>query len=306
MRVLAVILCLLYSMAASAQQNTVSSFESERAQLQLQIEALDAEAGAEQWADLERLQARQAVQALSSSKPRERAEALALARIVLAIADTAVRTEQLQVQLLALEREQKDIRLEASRRDAELARKEAEQLRRQVLAREEEQALAGALAAAAEQQAQADSQALTQAQLKDAQLARLEEEIEAQVKQRGDVLSVRKKSGKSVYVLSASAFMPGKTGLNAEARTSLQQLAKRLKASGKAWRIEGHTDRIGNDEADREFSRLRAEAVLNALRAGGVPGSRLTAVGLGAENAVGNNASKAGRAQNRRIEIIEK
>lgn len=298
-------LCLLYSMLAPAQQNT-SAFESERAQMQLQIDALDAEAGAGQWADLERLQARQAVQALSSSKPRERTEALELARIALAIADAAVRTEQLQVQLLALEREQKDIRLEASRRDAELARKEAEQLRRQVLAREEEQALAGALAAAAEQQEQADSQALTQAQLKDAQLARLEEEIEVQVKQRGDVLSIRRKSGKSVFVLSASAFLPGKTSLNAEARASLQQLAKRLKASGKAWRIEGHTDRIGNDEADREFSRLRAEAVLNALRAGGVPGSRLTAVGLGAENAVASNASKAGRAQNRRIEIIEK
>lgn len=300
------LLTLMTSMTVNAQSAAID-FESARAQLQLQLDALDAEAASTQWADLERLHARQALQAASTAKSRDRTEALALARISIAIADAEIRNAQLQQQSVALDRERDGILLEASRRDAELARKEAEQLRLQALAREEEEALA---AQAAETEAEAENleavASLTEAQIKEAELARLEEEIEAQVKQRGDVLSVQKKSGKSVYVLSASAFMPGKTALNAEARTSLGQLAKRMKATGKSWQIEGYTDAVGDDEVNREFSRLRAEAVLNALRAAGVPGSRLSAVGLGAKKTLGRNDTKAGRAQNRRVEIIEK
>jgi outer membrane protein OmpA-like peptidoglycan-associated protein len=272
----------------------------------VQLDALDAEAAGPQWADLERLQARQALQAAANAKPRERTEALALARISIAIADAEIRSEQLRLQSQALDRERDGIVLEASRRDAELARKEAEQLRLQALAREEEQAMAAAQEQALEANNAEAGVLLSETQIKEAELARLEEEIEAQVKQRGDVLGVQSKSGKSVYTLSASAFVPGKTGLNPEARQSLQQLAKRLKASGKSWRIEGYTDAVGDDATNREFSRLRAEAVLNALRAAGVPGSRLSAVGLGAKKPVSRNDTKAGRAQNRRIEIIEK
>jgi outer membrane protein OmpA-like peptidoglycan-associated protein len=302
-----ILFCALLPVLAEAQ-TAAPDFESERASLQVQLDALDAEAAGPQWADLERLQARQALQAAANAKPRERTEALALARISIAIADAEIRSEQLRLQSQALDRERDGIVLEASRRDAELARKEAEQLRLQALAREEEQAMAAVQAQA--QAVEADNTEagvlLSETQIKEAELARLEEEIEAQVKQRGDVLSVHSKSGKSVYTLSASAFVPGKTGLNPEARQSLQQLAKRLKASGKSWRIEGYTDAVGDDANNREFSRLRAEAVLNALRAGGVPGSRLSAVGLGAKKPVSRNDTKAGRAQNRRIEIIEK
>lgn len=298
------LLTLMTSMTVNAQSAAID-FESARAQLQLQLDALDAEAASTQWADLERLHARQALQAASTAKSRDRTEALALARISIAIADAEIRNAQLQQQSVALDRERDGILLEASRRDAELARKEAEQLRLQALAREEEEALA-AQAAETEAENLEVVASLTEAQIKEAELARLEEEIEAQVKQRGDVLSVQKKSGKSVYVLSASAFMPGKTALNAEARTSLGQLAKRMKATGKSWQIEGYTDAVGDDEVNREFSRLRAEAVLNALRAAGVPGSRLSAVGLGAKKPLGRNDTKAGRAQNRRVEIIEK
>jgi outer membrane protein OmpA-like peptidoglycan-associated protein len=300
-----IVLCVLAPVLVEAQ-TAASDFESERASLQVQLDALDAEAAGLQWADLERLQARQALQAAANAKPRERTEALALARISIAIADAEMRSEQLRLQSQALDRERDGIVLEASRRDAELARKEAEQLRLQALAREEEQAMATAQAQAVEADNAEAGVLLSETQIKEAELARLEEEIEAQVKQRGDVLSVQAKSGKSVYTLSASAFVPGKTGLNTEARKSLQQLAKRLKASGKSWRIEGYTDAVGDDASNREFSRLRAEAVLNALRAGGVPGSRLSAVGQGAKKPVSRNDTKAGRAQNRRIEIIEK
>ena len=298
-------LCVFMPVLVEAQ-SVVPDFESERASLQVQLDALDVEAAGTQWADLERLQARQALQVVANAKSRERTEALALARISIAIADAEIRSEQLRLQSQALDRERDAILLEASRRDAELARKEAEQLRLQALAREEEQAMAAVQSQAVEAENAEAGILLSEAQIKEAELARLEEEIEAQVKQRGDVLSVHSKSGKSVYILSASAFLPGKTALNAEARKSLVQLAKRMKASGKSWRIEGYTDAVGDDANNREFSRLRAEAVLNALRAGGVPGSRMSAVGLGAKKPLGRNESKAGRAQNRRIEIIEK
>lgn len=71
--------------------------------------------------------------------------------------------------------------------------------------------------------------------------------------------------------------------------------------------IEGHTDSYGGDELNQKLSQERAESVqqymINAMR---IPSYRLIATGYGETNPVANNETEAGRARNRRIDIVIK
>lgn len=71
--------------------------------------------------------------------------------------------------------------------------------------------------------------------------------------------------------------------------------------------IEGHTDSYGGDESNQVLSQARAESVqqymVNAMR---LPSYRMIATGYGETNPVANNETSAGRAKNRRIDIVIK
>src|SRR5690606_25249051 len=67
---------------------------------------------------------------------------------------------------------------------------------------------------------------------------------------------------------------------------------------------DGHTDSSGNADANQALSERRAEAVVAALRAEDLPLITLHARGLGAAEPRADNATAAGRASNRRIEIV--
>lgn len=271
--------------------------------LQERLAAVDAAAGDGDAAALERLQARQAVQALPEVRSRDRAFATGIAALRVSTAETALKVAQLRQQSLELDRERDAIVLEASRRDAELARKEAERLRLQALAREEEEALLSADSAAVAEETAMAGAALA---AKDGELARLEEELAALANARGDDLLSLGGSGKGRYRVAGTAFQAGKASLQPEARQQLSQLGKRLKASGKAWSIEGFSDNLGSEEANLALSRQRAEAVMAVLKAAGVPGGKLSVKAWGSAKPVASNAGKSGRAQNRRVEIIQK
>ncbi|WP_281226400.1 DUF5723 family protein [Flavobacterium aquiphilum] len=68
--------------------------------------------------------------------------------------------------------------------------------------------------------------------------------------------------------------------------------------------IEGHTDNVGNAKANQKLSEARAKAVMDALIAKGVNPENLTYKGFGASKPVASNKTAAGRAQNRRTEVI--
>ncbi|PJJ08997.1 outer membrane protein OmpA-like peptidoglycan-associated protein [Flavobacterium sp. 1] len=68
--------------------------------------------------------------------------------------------------------------------------------------------------------------------------------------------------------------------------------------------IEGHTDNVGNAIANQKLSEARAKAVMDALVAKGVNPENLTYKGFGAAKPVASNKTAAGRAQNRRTEVI--
>ena len=68
--------------------------------------------------------------------------------------------------------------------------------------------------------------------------------------------------------------------------------------------VLGHTDAVGSDAYNMALSRRRAEAVVAALEARGVAASRLRAEGFGKRQQVASDDTEAGRARNRRVEVL--
>ncbi len=68
-------------------------------------------------------------------------------------------------------------------------------------------------------------------------------------------------------------------------------------------RVEGHTDSVGSDLYNEELSERRANAVRVFLIGRGYPSDKIVAIGRGESSPVDDNTTKAGRAQNRRVEF---
>ncbi len=70
--------------------------------------------------------------------------------------------------------------------------------------------------------------------------------------------------------------------------------------------VVGHTDAVGQVDANLQLSQARAEAVVKALVAGhGVAAARLRSYGVGPLSPVSSNATEEGRAKNRRVELVK-
>jgi outer membrane protein OmpA-like peptidoglycan-associated protein len=67
--------------------------------------------------------------------------------------------------------------------------------------------------------------------------------------------------------------------------------------------IEGHADSTGNDQINLPLSELRASQVLDYLIQAGVSPDRLSIVGYGSSQPLGDNNTADGRAQNRRVDF---
>jgi hypothetical protein len=102
------------------------------------LRAIDTDAQRNAFAAYERLQARNAVEALQDAKRKQRPLLLQIARMRVDTAEIAARTEAGRTALTQLETERSELLVEASRRDAERARAEAERLRVEAQIRAEE------------------------------------------------------------------------------------------------------------------------------------------------------------------------
>ena len=69
--------------------------------------------------------------------------------------------------------------------------------------------------------------------------------------------------------------------------------------------ISGHTDNVGNAQANKTLSEKRAQACRNYIVSKGIDKKRLDAVGFGDEHPVAPNDTDEGRQRNRRIEAKE-
>ena len=99
-------------------------------------------------------------------------------------------------------------------------------------------------------------------------------------------------------------FDTGKTSFKKETFTKLDEASQIMtKYSTAKFSIEGYTDSIGGPLRNLELSVGRANAVKDYLVSKGVSSSNLDAKGFGEENPIATNMNKAGRAQNRRVEV---
>ena len=69
-------------------------------------------------------------------------------------------------------------------------------------------------------------------------------------------------------------------------------------------RVEGHTDNEGTEAYNNKLSLARANVVADAMSASGIPRDNISVKGLGMSKPVASNASKAGKAENRRVTVI--
>lgn len=94
--------------------------------------------------------------------------------------------------------------------------------------------------------------------------------------------------------------------LKPESDAALREIARTIStAPSRALRLEGHTDNIGNDQYNQDLSRRRAEAVKTALvKDFRMDGAMLSTAGLGESRPVETNDTLAGRARNRRVELV--
>jgi outer membrane protein OmpA-like peptidoglycan-associated protein len=102
-------------------------------------------------------------------------------------------------------------------------------------------------------------------------------------------------------------FATGKAELQPESRPVLKEIAGTMKKYGDLKiLIEGHTDNVGSAASNLTLSDQRAAAVKAALVADfAIDGARITTKGFGDTKPSVPNATAAGRAQNRRVEIVK-
>jgi outer membrane protein OmpA-like peptidoglycan-associated protein len=68
--------------------------------------------------------------------------------------------------------------------------------------------------------------------------------------------------------------------------------------------IQGHTDNIGNDDANQKLSEQRAKAVYDYVIGKGIPADRLRYKGYGESQPIADNNTATGRAKNRRTVFL--
>lgn len=143
----------------------------------------------------------------------------------------------------------------------------------------------------------------------DADIARLDTDSamrQAEVMQQQiTALNARETDRGMVVTLGDVLFATGRSDLKGGVPGNLGQLAVFLnKYPDRTVIIEGHTDSVGSDDANRGLSQRRADSVKSYLIGENVDPGRLAAAGLGEGSPVADNNTETGRQQNRRVEVI--
>ncbi|MDP1832705.1 MAG: OmpA family protein [Geothrix sp.] len=100
-------------------------------------------------------------------------------------------------------------------------------------------------------------------------------------------------------------FANNRAELGANATAAVQKVAEGLKAYQGDYSLEvsGHTSSLGGKALNKALAKRRADAVARILVDSGIPAAKVTTVGVGPDQPIADNATKAGQARNRRVEI---
>ena len=116
---------------------------------------------------------------------------------------------------------------------------------------------------------------------------------------------IREGEGIIVKFDSGILFDFDSSNLKEASKDNIKKLAASLNQyPGTDIKVIGHTDSRGTEAYNMSLSERRAAAVKAYAVSQGVPASRLSTVGKGFAEPIGDNATEAGRATNRRVEIV--
>ena len=100
-------------------------------------------------------------------------------------------------------------------------------------------------------------------------------------------------------------FKSGKSEMTFESYQALEPILQQLKQYPEVViEVRGHSDSVGNYSKNMVLSQQRAESVRQYLISKGIEPERIRAAGFGSSSPIADNRTAAGRAQNRRIEVV--
>lgn len=204
----------------------------------------------------------------------------------------AEQAAQQAAQQSALQAQQAALQAQQAQQQQELARQQAEQARQQQQQAEAAAAQAHAQQVAAEQAAQQAAQ----------QTEQMREKLRDQLNQ---VLQTQETARGLIVNMSDVLFDFGKYTLKPDAQVKLAKVSGILLTyPDLKLQVEGYTDNVGSDEYNLKLSQQRADAVEAFLVSQGVQPGNISAQGYGKADPVADNSTAAGRAQNRRVELV--
>ena len=123
--------------------------------------------------------------------------------------------------------------------------------------------------------------------------------------QLNSVLQTSENARGLIVNLSDVLFDTAKYTLKPNTQIALAKVSGILQAyPGLKVQVEGYTDSVGGDEYNQKLSENRAGAVRDFLVGQGVQSGNISATGFGKTNPVADNGTAAGRAQNRRVNLV--
>jgi outer membrane protein OmpA-like peptidoglycan-associated protein len=201
----------------------------------------------------------------------------------------------------------------AAQADAAAAQAAAQQAADQQAAAQAQAAAAQQQAAASQQQAQQAQAAAAQAQAQQAAAEQAAAQAAAQTQemreklrlQLNSVLQTQETARGLIVNMSDVLFAFNKYELKTDAEIKLAKISGILATyPNLKLQVEGYTDNIGTDDYNLKLSQERATAVQAFLISQGVQPGIITAQGYGKADPVADNATNAGRAENRRVSMV--
>ncbi len=153
----------------------------------------------------------------------------------------------------------------------------------------------------------------TAAQNQQALFAQIKRELDAYAREHGFASKVQtaiEPRGLVIRVLTDDLlFASGQATLSSRSTSLLDEISQLLGLAGEhPINVEGNTDDVPIHSSlypsNWELSTARASTVVRYLVSQGVPASRLTATGYADQHPIASDATAAGRARNRRVEIV--
>ena len=118
-------------------------------------------------------------------------------------------------------------------------------------------------------------------------------------------LTTQRAAAGKAFVFDGLLFSTGSAMLDPNSAVQVRYFGEVLKAYPDVKvSVNGHTDNTGEAVANKKLSQERAESVKSVLVAMGLPAERIATAGYGQEKPVASNDSEAGRARNRRVEVL--